>query len=102
MCLAKDIPTSLKLANISVKIVLSIARHLEREFVLQEAKNPIPCCEAAVADLVWVHCNCNKGTCLPFVRIIPPPSVTGEVYCFPRRQLFFSFDRPVIYHLKGL
>ena len=31
-----------------------------------------------------------------------PPSVTGEVYCFPRRQLIFSFGRRVIYHLKGL
>ena len=30
------------------------------------------------------------------------PSVTGEVNCFPRRQLIFSFDRRVIYHLKGL
>ena len=30
------------------------------------------------------------------------PGVTGEVYCFPRRQLIFSFDRRVIYHLKGL
>ena len=27
----------------------------------------------------------------------PPPSVTGEMYCFPRRQLIFSFDRRVIY-----
>ena len=26
----------------------------------------------------------------------------GEVYCFPRRQLIFNFDRRVIYHLKGL
>ena len=32
-----------------------------------------------------------------FVVIMPPPSVMGEVYCFPRRQLIFSF----IYHLKG-
>ena len=32
----------------------------------------------------------------------PPPSITGEVYCFPRRQLIFSFDRRVLYHLKGL
>ena len=31
-----------------------------------------------------------------------PPSVTGEVYCFPRRQLIFSFGRRVIYHSKGL
>ena len=31
-----------------------------------------------------------------------PPGVTGEVYCFPRRQLIFSFGRRVIYHLKGL
>ena len=31
-----------------------------------------------------------------------PPSVKGEVYCFPRRQLIFSFGRRVIYHLKGL
>ena len=31
-----------------------------------------------------------------------PPSVTGEFYCFPRRQLILSFGRPVIYHLKGL
>ena len=30
------------------------------------------------------------------------PSVTGEVYCFTRRQLIFSFDRRVIYHSKGL
>ena len=30
-------------------------------------------------------------------------SVTGEVYCFSRRQLIFSFGRRVIYyHLKGL
>ena len=33
---------------------------------------------------------------------IPPPSVTGEVYCFPRRQLIFSFGWRVIYHLKVL
>ena len=33
---------------------------------------------------------------------MPPPSVTGEVYCFPRRQLIFSFDRRVVYYLKGL
>ena len=33
---------------------------------------------------------------------MPPSSVTGEVYCFPRRKLIFSFDRRVIYHLKGL
>ena len=25
-----------------------------------------------------------------------PPSVTGEVYCFPRRQIIFSFDGRVI------
>ena len=31
-----------------------------------------------------------------------PPSVMGEVYCFPRRQLIFSFNRRVIYHSKGL
>ena len=29
-----------------------------------------------------------------------PPSITGEVYSFPRRQLIFRFDRRVIYHLK--
>ena len=34
--------------------------------------------------------------------IMPPPSVTGEVYCFPRLQLILSFGRRVIYHLKGL
>ena len=34
--------------------------------------------------------------------IMPPPSVTGRVYYFPRRQLIFSFDRRVLYHLKGL
>ena len=32
----------------------------------------------------------------------PPYSVTGEVYCFPRSQLIFSFGRRVIYHSKGL
>ena len=30
---------------------------------------------------------------------MPPPSVTVEVYCFPRRQLIFSFGRRVLYHL---
>ena len=34
--------------------------------------------------------------CLP-----PSLSVTWMVYCFPRRQLIFSFDRSGIYHLKG-
>ena len=29
-------------------------------------------------------------------------SVTGEVYCFPRRQLIFRSGRRVIYHSKGL
>ena len=32
---------------------------------------------------------------------MPPNSVTGEVYCFPHRQLIFSFVRRVIYHSKG-
>ena len=31
-----------------------------------------------------------------FKIIMPPPSVTGEVYCLPRRQLIFSFDSRVI------
>ena len=35
-------------------------------------------------------------------KLCLPPSVTGEVYCFPRHQLIFSFDWRVIYHLKGL
>ena len=35
-------------------------------------------------------------------RIMPPPSSTGEVYCFPRRKQIFSFGRRVIYRLKGL
>ena len=38
----------------------------------------------------------------PYLMYMPPASVTGEVYCFPRRQLIFSFGRRVIYHLKGL
>ena len=36
------------------------------------------------------------------LRSMPHPSVTGDVYCFPLRQLIFSFGRRVIYHLKGL
>ena len=49
---------------------------------------------------------------LSFVNISPtlvvgtwlciPPSVTGKVYCFPRRQLIFIFDRRVMYRLNGL
>ena len=27
---------------------------------------------------------------------MPPTSVSGEVYCFPRRQLIFSFGKRVI------
>ena len=34
--------------------------------------------------------------------IMPLPSVTGEVYSFPRCQLIFNFDRRAIYHSKGL
>ena len=30
------------------------------------------------------------------VSLCLPPSVTGEVYCFPRRQLIFNFGRRVI------
>ena len=33
---------------------------------------------------------------------MPPPSVTEEVCCFPHCQLILSFDRCVIYNLKGL
>ena len=33
---------------------------------------------------------------------MPSLSVTGEVYCFPRRQLIFSVGNRVIYHSKGL
>ena len=40
------------------------------------------------------------GAALIGIFYAPPPSVTGEVYCFPRRQLIFSFGRRVIYHLK--
>ena len=53
--------------------------------------------------------HCWISTYLSFISsevlfIMPPPSpiVTWMVYCFPRRQLIFSFDRSGIYHLKGL
>ena len=36
------------------------------------------------------------------VMIMPPPSVTGKLYCFPLRQLIFSFGRCVVCHSKGL
>ena len=39
---------------------------------------------------------------IPKQVIMPPPSVTGEIYSIRRHQLIFSFDRHVIYHLKGL
>ena len=35
-----------------------------------------------------------------FGIIMPPPSVAGDVYCFPRRQLIFIFVRRVIYRLR--
>ena len=31
-----------------------------------------------------------------------PPSITREVYCFPRHRLIFRFGRRVIHHSKGL
>ena len=37
-----------------------------------------------------------------YIYLCLPPSVTREVYCFPFRQLIFSFGRRVIYHSKGL
>ena len=53
--------------------------------------------------------HCWISTYLSFIYsevlfIMPPPSpiVTWMVYCFPCRQLIFSFDRSGIYHLKGL
>ena len=36
------------------------------------------------------------------VNCASPPVSAGEVYCFRRHQLIFTFDRRVIYHLKGL
>ena len=47
--------------------------------------------------------NTLPVTCLK-LSMPPPPllSVTGEVYCFLRRQLIFSFGRRVVYHSKGL
>ena len=48
----------------------------------------------------------NSLFCYVFNNIIylimPPPSLTGEVYCFSRRQLIFSYGRRVLYHSKGL
>ena len=47
----------------------------------------------------------EKYLCLPpsvMEELCLPRSVTGEVYCFPRRQLIFSFDRRVIHNSKGL
>ena len=34
--------------------------------------------------------------------IMPPPRVSGEVYCFPRRQLIFSIGRSIMHHSKCL
>ena len=45
-------------------------------------------------QLTAINCNCYS-LCLP-------PSVMGEIYCFPRYQPIFSFGRRVIYHTKGL
>ena len=44
--------------------------------------------------------NCNDACVIMLVCLAP--SVTEEVYCFPRRQLIFGFDRRVIFHSKGL
>ena len=48
--------------------------------------------------------DCRRSW-LEFLEFMLPPSVTEVVYCFPRRQLIFSFGRRVIllvYHSKGL
>ena len=44
---------------------------------------------------------CYSAMGLPKLLCLPP-SVTGEVYCFPRRHLILSFGRRLIYHSKGL
>ena len=58
------------------------------------------------SEFLFFKCAVNDAvrnyTSHPFFLIMAHPSVTGEVYCFPRRQLIFSFGRRVIYHLKGL
>ena len=41
-----------------------------------------------------IHADRNKKT----VILMAPPSVKGEVYCFPRRRLIFRFGVRVIYH----
>ena len=45
-----------------------------------------------------IHADRNKKT----VILMAPPSVKGQVYCFPRRRLIFRFGVHVIYHSKGL
>ena len=55
-----------------------------------------------VTALCFVPGKVSIDPCPPPAIIIPTPIVTGEVYCFPRRQLIFSFDRRVIHHSKGL
>ena len=50
----------------------------------------------------YFSCNATLQLAV-IVLLIPPPSVTAEVDCFPCRQLIFIFDRGVIlYHLKNL
>ena len=41
-------------------------------------------------------------TSASFDELCLPPSVMGEVYCFPCRQLIFSFDRRVILFERSL
>ena len=67
-------------------------------------------CMFQVFNIISVLTTCTSMTILGMHRrsfegrhlVMPLPSVTGEVNCFPRRQLIFSFDRHVIYHSKGL
>ena len=67
-------------------IVLEIHPH---QFLIMQCIQKLIICSSSFSIMISMY------LCLS-------PSVTVEVYCFPRRQLIFSFGRRVIYHSKGL
>ena len=56
-------------------------------------------CSKTIINFKWKHL---LSVHTKLKKLCLPPSVTEEVYCFPRCKLIFSFYRRVIYHLRCL
>ena len=67
-----------------ISLILYNLNHKWGTHVPKESLRPLCLSPYDPSSSLKPHCEAS---------LCPPPSVMGEVYCFPRRQLIFSFDR---------